>query len=34
LRAGRFSSKGNIYVGLAPQLVVSSFGETLDEAKR
>jgi len=29
-----FFREGTLYVGLAPELNVSSFGETLDEAKR
>ena len=29
-----FFKEGDLYVGLAPELNVSSFGETLDEAKR
>ena len=29
-----FFREGDLYVGLAPELNVSSFGETLDEAKR
>lgn len=28
-----FFKEGDLYVGLAPELNVSSFGETLDEAK-
>ena len=28
-----FFREGDLYVGLAPELNVSSFGETLDEAK-
>ncbi|MDE2321966.1 MAG: type II toxin-antitoxin system HicB family antitoxin [candidate division NC10 bacterium] len=29
-----FFKEGDLYVGLAPELDVSSFGETLEEAKR
>ena len=29
-----FFKEGDLYVGLAPELNVSSFGETLSEAKR
>lgn len=29
-----FFKEGDLYVGLAPELNVSSFGETLDDAKR
>ncbi len=29
-----FFKEGDLYVGLAPEFNVSSFGETLDEAKR
>jgi predicted RNase H-like HicB family nuclease len=29
-----FFKEGDMYVGLSPELNVSSFGETLDEAKR
>ncbi len=29
-----FFKEGDLYVGLAPELNVSSFGDTLDEAKR
>jgi len=29
-----FFKEGDLYVGLAPELNVSSFGETLNEAKR
>jgi predicted RNase H-like HicB family nuclease len=29
-----FFREGGLYVGLAPELSVSSFGETLEEAKR
>jgi len=29
-----FFREGTLYVGLAPEFNVSSFGETLDEAKR
>lgn len=29
-----FFREGDLYVGLAPELNVSSFGETLEEAKR
>jgi len=29
-----FFKEGDLYVGLAPELNISSFGETLDKAKR
>lgn len=29
-----FFKEGDLYVGLAPELDISSFGETLEEAKR
>jgi predicted RNase H-like HicB family nuclease len=29
-----FFKEGDVYVGLAPELNVSSFGETLEEARR
>lgn len=29
-----FFKEGDLYVGLSPELTVSSFGDTLDEAKR
>ena len=29
-----FFKEGDLYVGLAPELIVSSFGETLEEARQ
>ena len=29
-----FFKESDVYVGLAPELIVSSFGETLDEVRR